>query len=117
MELPEGVREMARALGEHASPEIKKLIENWHVFNTDATLTGKVLEGIFWSTGEKAEAALSGGFKNGIEQGITDGGVAMDAFVQRLENDVIYIPVQPNLDAWNKAVDDYVNNRVPDTSG
>lgn len=117
MELPEGVREMAKALGENASPEIQKLIEGWHTFNTDARATGEILDGIFWSRGEQVESTLHGGFKRGIEQGVQDGGVAMDAFVQRLENTTIYIPVQPNLDSWNKAVDDYINGRVPDTSG
>ena len=115
--IPQPFRDAASALGDKLAPGMKNLIDQSVNFRNDFATTGKVIEGIFWSTGDTAEAALSGGFKNGITTGIENGKVVMDAFVKRLEEDVIYIPVQPNLEGWNQAVEDAIAGRIPNTTG
>jgi len=114
---PQPFKDAASALGDKLAPGMKNLIDQSVNFRNDFTNTGKVIDGIMWSTGESTKAALSGGFKNGITEGIASGKVAIDEFVKRLESDVIYIPVQPNLEGWNQAVQDAMEGRVPNTTG
>lgn len=120
IELPAGTRAMADSLKDDINPNIGKMVTGWRTFHTDATLTGKVLDGIFFSTGEKAQAALKGGFKSGIEEGVAEGGVAMDRFVKRIEETIIHVKITPDIGSmedFNRAVQDAIAGRMPDTSG
>ena len=120
IELPAGTRAMADSLKDEINPAIGKMVTGWRTFHTDARLTGKVLDGIFFSTGEKAQAALRGGFKSGIEEGVAEGGVAMDKFVKRIEDTVIHVRITPDIGSmedFNRAVQDAIAGRMPDTTG
>lgn len=117
VELPEGFDAVADALKGKINPEINTMVGAMHRFRTDATLTGKMLDGIFFSTGQKVETELSGGFARGVAKGVEAGKATLQDFVKRIENDVIYIPVQPSFDEWNQAVNDHLSGRVPDTGG
>jgi len=115
--IPQPFKDAADHLGDKLVPGMRGLIDASVNFRNDFTNTGKVIDGIMWSTGETVEAALSGGFKQGITNGIEGGKVAMTEFVQRIEDTVIYIPVQPNLEGWNQAIQDAIAGRVPNTAG
>jgi TP901 family phage tail tape measure protein len=120
IELPAGTRAMADSLKDEINPAIGKLVTGWRAFHTDARATGKILDGIFFSTGEKAQAALRGGFKSGIEEGVAEGGVAMDKFVKRIEDTVIHVRITPDIGSmedFNRAVQDALAGRIPDTTG
>ena len=120
VELPAGTRAMADSLKDDINPAIGKMVTGWRTFHTNAMLTGKVLDGIVFSTGEKAQAALRGGFKSGIEEGVAEGGVAMDKFVKRIEETVIHVKITPDIGSmedFNRAVQDALSGRIPDTAG
>lgn len=116
--IPKGVKEMGDELDTKVNPAINKMLVNWRPFHVNVKDTGKVIDGMFDpDRTDQIGIAIGGGFKKGVNEGITHGTVEMDKFVKRIEDDVIYIPVQPNFDSWNKAVDDYIEGRVPDTGG
>jgi TP901 family phage tail tape measure protein len=117
IEVPKIFKDAAAALGDKLAPGMEGLLQLTYNFKNDFIDTGKVIDGIMWSTGETAEKALAGGFADGIKQGIDDGGVHLQDFIKRLESDVVYIPVQPNLEGWNQAVEDAIAGRIPDTTG
>lgn len=115
--IPKPFAEAANHLEDKVIPGLQNVILTTTQIGGNFKTQGKVLEGVFTHASEQVGFKLEGGFKQGVDRGIQHGTVAMDRWVQRLENDVIYIPVQPNFDAWNKAVDDYVTGQVPDTGG
>jgi TP901 family phage tail tape measure protein len=118
--LPEGMREMAKELKGKVNPAVNKLVDNWKVFNTDARATGKILDTIWLSSGDRAKAALQGGFREGIKLGVQEGGVAMDAFVKRIQDTTIYVRITPDIDSladFNQAVQDAMSGRSPATGG
>ena len=115
--IPAPFKEAARHLDDKMIPGLEKLISKVHTFSNDFTNTGKIIDGIFFESGRNIEKSLFGGFKGGVDKGIEHGTVAMDAWVKRLEGQVIYIPVQPDLEGWNEAVQDAIDGRIPDTTG
>jgi TP901 family phage tail tape measure protein len=117
VELPRGTREMGKDLEGKVNPAIKKMIDNWRVLRNNINAAGKVIDGITMGTGEKVGAALGGGFKSGVEEGIKHGQVAIDAWVKRIEDTTIYIRPQLDLEGWNEAVQDAIAGRIPDTTG
>jgi TP901 family phage tail tape measure protein len=115
--IPEPFKEAARHLDDKMIPGLDKLISRVHVFRNDFTQTGKIIDGIMWSTGERAEAVLTKGFGQGITKGVQEGERTLQDFVRRIENDVIYLPVMPDLEMWNRAMRDMMEGRVPNTTG
>ena len=117
VEVPKIFQDGARAMGKHMVPGLEELISLVHTFKNDFTLTGKEIDGIFFSAGETAEKALGDGFRDGVARGVEEGGIMLQDFVKRIEDIPFTISPQLNLDAWNQAVQDANDGRVPDTTG
>jgi TP901 family phage tail tape measure protein len=144
MELPAGIKEMAKALGDEADPAIKKLMDDIgsalpeHV----NAMPGKIIPGMVKVGGEIA-TQLSGGFNRGFEEGVNKytayqeqlknmlgaslgGGftVGFDAgrteinnLAEGLKNRTFTINAIPNYDVFWGALQDILDGKVPDTGG
>jgi hypothetical protein len=117
IELPKGTREMADDLRGKVNPEIDKMITNWVVLRNNINATGKVINGITWSSGEKMGTSIGEGFRKGIKDGLDHGTVEFGKWVKRIEDTNIYIKPQLDLEGWNEAVQDAIAGRIPDTTG
>ena len=117
VELPKGTKEMAKNLEGRVNPAINKMGDNWIILHNNINATGKVIDGITMGTGERVGAALGEGFKTGVESGIESGQVAIDRWVKRIEDTTIYIKPQLDLEAWNQAVADALEGRIPPDYG
>jgi len=118
VQLPHGIREMAKDLKGKVNPAINEMTEDWKVFHNDINAAGKMIEGIEWSKpGKESEAALTHGFTQGITKGLESGTVEFGKWVKRIEDTTILIKPQLDLEGWNQAVQDAIEGRIPDTTG
>jgi len=117
--IPEGMKLMGDELKGVVNPQINKMLVYWKQFHHDARATGKVLDGIWMSTGDKVKAQLSGGFEKGIKDGVEKGGVHLSDFVQRIEDERVEIDVRFVVDYedYQRQVRDIEAGRTPDTTG
>lgn len=118
--IPAGLKAMGDDLVGRVNPAINKMLVHWKEFHHDARATGKILDGIWMGAGTNAQKALAGGFEKGIKEGIEKGGIALQDFVQRIEDTTIYIEITPeitNMEEFNQAVQDAVSGQRPDLTG